>query len=129
MSYERFGGHMMIDRRRERTQPVPGGALVIPSVGGKARRIARDIYFASLVAGQDGRSLYAVEAGPPEGPAKPVRLLRLDALTGKITTSVVLNEGALFPDAAFDVWSLAFASVPENLIPRGEVHPIACRAR
>jgi hypothetical protein len=123
---------MMIDRRRERAiflEPVPGGALVIPSVGGKARRIAKDIYFTSLVAGQNGRCLYAVEAGPPEGPAKPVRLLRLDVQTGKVTTSVVLNDAALFPDAAFDVWSLAFASVPEKLIPSGEVHPIACRAR
>lgn len=132
VSYERFGGHMMIDRRRERAvflEPVPGGALVIPSVGGKARRIAKNIYFTSLVAGQDGPSLYAVEAGPPEGPAKPVRLLRLDVQTGKVTMSVVLNDAALFPDAAFDVWSLAFASVPENLIPRGEVHLSACRAR
>jgi hypothetical protein len=123
---------MMIDRRRERAiflEPVPAGALVIPSVGGKARRIAKDIYFTSLAAGQDGRSLYAVEAGPPEGPAKPVRLLRLDVQTGKVTTSVVLNDAALFPDAAFDVWSLAFASVPEKLIPSGEVQPIACRAR
>ena len=92
------------------------------------RRIAKDVYFARLISSVDGRSLYAVEAGPREGPPVPVRLLRLDARTGNITATFMLRDPALFPDAAFDVWSLAFASVPENLIPRGEVHPIACRA-
>jgi hypothetical protein len=125
VTYTRFGGHIMMDLR-DRNAGMPGGAIVIPSAGGAARRIAKDIYFAKLIPGADGRSLYAVEAGPLEGPAKPVRLLRLDAQTGKGTTSVVLNDAALFPDAAFDVWSLALASVPENLIPRGELRPRPC---
>jgi hypothetical protein len=125
VTYSRFGRSLMVDLR-ERGGAVPGGAIVIPSAGGAARRIAKDIYFTKLIPALDGRSLYAVEAGPLEGPAKPVRLLRLDAQTGKVTTSIVLNDSALFPDAAFDVWSLALASVPENLVPRGQLRPAAC---
>ena len=123
--YTGFGGHRMVDLR-DRTPGMPGGAIVIPSAGGAARRIAPDIYFTRLIPGEDGRSLYAVESSPLEGPAKPVRLLRLDAQTGKVTTSVVLNDAKLFPDAAFDVWSLALSSVPENLVPRGQLRPAAC---
>jgi hypothetical protein len=125
VTYMRFGRSLMMDLR-ERGGAVPGGAIVIPSAGGAARRIAKEIYFTKLIPGGDGRSLYAVEAGPLEGPAKPVRLLRLDAQTGKVTTSIVLNDAALFPDAAFDVWSLALANVPENLVPRGQLRPVAC---
>ena len=125
VTYSRFGRSLMVDLR-ERAGSVPGGAIVIPSAGGAARRIAKDIYFTKLIPALDGRSLYAVEAGPLEGPAKPVRLLRLDAQTGRVMTSIVLNDPALFPDAAFDVWSLALAVVPENLVPRGQVRPAAC---
>ena len=125
VTYSRFGRSLMVDLR-ERGGAVPGGAIVIPSAGGGARRIAKDIYFTKLIPALDGRSLYAVEAGPLEGPATPVRLLRLDARTGNVTTSVVLNDAALFPAAAFDVWSLALASVPENLVPRGQLRPAAC---
>ena len=94
VTYTRFGGQIMMDLR-ERTPGMPGGAIVIPSAGGAARRIAREIHFATLIPGLDGRSLYAVEAGPLEGPAKPVRLLRLDAQTGKVMTSIVLTDAAL----------------------------------
>lgn len=125
LTYTRFGGHIMMDLR-ERTPGMPGGAIVIPSAGGAARRIAKEIHFAELIPALDGRSLYAVEAGPLEGPAKPVRLLRLDARSGTVMTSTVLNDPALFPDAAFDVWSLVLASVPENLVPRGQLRPAAC---
>lgn len=129
ISYARFGRSLKQDPR-EKDPKVPGGALVIPSAGGPARRIARDIYFRDLIPGLDGRSLYGVEAGPLEGADPvPVRLVRLDVRTGAATTTFVIKDLKLFPSASFDVWSLAIANVPEKLVPRGETQLAACTRR
>jgi hypothetical protein len=127
VTYTRVGGHIMVDLREGR-KDLPGGAIVIPSAGGVARRIARDIYFAALIPGLDGQSLYGMEAGPlhATGPV-PVRLVRLDGKTGAVMTTLLLNDPKLFPSASFDVWSLAIANVPVDLIPKGETQPVACR--
>jgi hypothetical protein len=125
VTHMRFGGSLMQDAR-ERDPKTPGGLLVIPSMGGAARRIAGAIYFAALIPGQDGRSMYGMEAGPLNGPAAPVRLLRLDARTGSVLSSIVLNDSKVFPAAWWDPWSLGLANVPSNLVPKGEVQLAAC---
>jgi hypothetical protein len=129
VTYTRVGGHRMVDLREDR-KSMPGGAIVIPSAGGAARRIARDIHFTELIPGLDGQSLYGLEAGPLHGTDPvPVRLVKLDERTGAVTTTLVLNNPKLFPSASFDVWSLAIANVPADLVPKGEAQIVACRTR
>ncbi len=128
ISFARFGSSMMQDLRGV-DPATPGGAVVIPSAGGVARRIARDIYFAALVPGLDGRSLYGVEAGPLQGDPVPVRLVRLDVRSGAVTATTVLKEPNAFPDASLDVWSLAIANVPADLVPKSQTPLVACSGR
>lgn len=60
--------------------------------------------------------LYGVDAGNVRGDPSP-RLLAVAADTG-----AVIAEQAL----PADVWSIAWASVPEDLLPQGELQPAAC---
>jgi hypothetical protein len=56
-------------------------------------------------------------------------LIRLDARTGAVIATLVLNDPKLFPGASFTVWSLAIANVPVDLIPKGETQVAACTRR
>jgi hypothetical protein len=104
--------------------PAPvqsGGIFVIdPASGGLTGHLAPAVRFAQLAVGAKGQRLYGLDAGQAsdEGKGQPPRLLALDAQTG-----VVVAERSLTPD----VWHLAVARVPASLVPRGDVHPTACR--
>jgi hypothetical protein len=76
--------------------------------------------FAQVAIGTDGQRLYGLDGGPPSDRQQDQRprLLMLNARTG-----VVVAERPLPPD----IWHLVVAEIPASLVPRGEVHPAACR--
>jgi hypothetical protein len=98
----------------------PGIFAIDPATAGLTAHLAPGSYFAQVIAGTEGQRLYALDTGEPSdgGNGPPPRLQTLDARTGAI-----LAERALAPD----VWHLTVAQVPASLVPRGEVHPAACR--
>lgn len=100
----------------------PGIFVIDPASGGLTGHLAPSVQFAQVVAGIDGQRLYGLT--PERSPYNvrndlPPRLLAVDSRTG-----AVVAEQQLDPDA----WHLAIAQIPESLVPRGEVHPTACRA-
>jgi hypothetical protein len=100
----------------------PGIFVIDPASGGLTAHLAPLLQFAQVVAGIDGQRLYGLTPeGSPDNVRNdlPPRLLAVDSRTG-----AVLAEQQLGPDA----WHLAVARIPVSLVPRGQVHPTACRA-
>jgi hypothetical protein len=98
------------------------GIFVIdPASGGLTGRLAPSVQFAQVVAGTDGQRLYGLAPEQPSdvGNDQPPRLLAVAGRTGE-----VVAEQSLGPDA----WHLTVARIPASLVPRGDVHPTACRA-
>ncbi len=103
---------LMFDPRREGSGIVRAGLFVLdPATSQVTAHLAPSVDFAQVVASRDGRRLYGLAAGPP------VRLLALDAESGAL-----LAERRL----ADDVWSVALATLPEELLPYGDVQPSGC---
>ena len=99
---------------RDVSETVPGGVFVIePLTGEIAAHLAPGIDFAQLIPSFDGESLYGVVAGLPP------RLVILDARTGAVLSEKRLDN---------DVWSIALASIPENLIPNELLRPQPCES-
>jgi hypothetical protein len=108
--YEPFG--YTIDRRRKQGEAASGGAIAIDAASGKViARIAETSRFGKLMASGDGKWLYGLDSGKLEW-SGPVRLLKLDALTGAVAAERVLDT---------DSWSMTVARLPSNLAPQGEV--------
>lgn len=102
---------------RSTGEAVTGGVFVVePTKGKVAAHLVPSQDFGRVIASPDGRYLYGlVEEGPRrEG---PVRLLKLDAVTGTVLAEHMLPS---------DAWSITTATLPETLVPRGEVQPAAC---
>jgi hypothetical protein len=78
-----------------------GYVLIDPAAGTAQPRIAPEIHFARLIAGPDGKSLYGVTSG--DAPAGEMRLVRLDAASGKVLASRTLPG---------DVWSISTGRIP-----------------
>ena len=105
--YEIFGAK--IDRR-DRCDDVPGGAWMIePATGQFTRLVASTLHFWQLFPSRSGSELYGITSEVPNRQA-PAHLLRLDAHSGKVLQSRVLES---------DHWWMAFASLRE--IPSGPV--------
>lgn len=111
-------GHKL-DRRRGGKKDLPGGVFLIdPDSRKLISHLAPEIHFSRLVVSSDGRTVYGIDSGQLDWNG-PVRLLKLD-VEGKVLVEQILET---------DVWFLAWASVPESLIPRGEVGTIPCSAQ
>jgi DNA-binding beta-propeller fold protein YncE len=118
--YERTGaGLIMVPPERS---PV-GAFLVDRKTGVVTRHILPDVFFRDLVASPDGRFLYGIEDWPRGDPA---RFMRIDAGTGAITAERPLHP-AHGSGSLVEEWSIAYADVPADLVPLGEVHPRPCR--
>ena len=100
------------DRRaRNCGKGVPGGILLIdPQTGSIKAHWASDFHFAQLIPGPDSTELYGVDVRDTTW--RSVGLVRLDAATGR-----VLAQRELVPD----VWSIGLATIPAELVPRGQV--------
>lgn len=104
---ELFGGKG--DRRATCGKRVPGGVLLIdPQTGSIKAHLATDFHFAQLIPGTDGTEIYGIDVRDTNWTS--VGLVRLDAATGRI-----LAKRDLFSD----VWSIALATIPTELLPRG----------
>jgi hypothetical protein len=107
---ELFGGKG--DRRaRSCGKGVPGGVLLIdPNTGSIKAHLAPDFHFAQLIASADGGELFGIDVRDKSW--RSVGLVRLDAATGRVLAQRNLVA---------DVWSIGLATVPAELIPRGQV--------
>ena len=77
---------------------IGGGYLLAdPAAGTISPRLAAEFRFARLIAGPDGKSLFGVTA------PKDVRLVKLDAATGKTLASRALPA---------DIWNLSLGGLP-----------------
>jgi hypothetical protein len=96
---------------------------VDPSTGSTVH-VASDAYFTQLIGSPDGATLFGVQDWPTDRPT--VKLMRIDSRTGRVLAAKELtsNRGQLANE-----WSLAFAKVPADLIPKGENAVEACRLR
>lgn len=101
--------------------PSRGIFVIDPAPGVLTGHLAPSAQFARVVVGTDGQRLYGLDAGQSSQERSDLgpRLLAVDGRTGE-----VLAERSLGQDA----WHLAVAQVPASLVPRGDVHPTACRA-
>jgi hypothetical protein len=114
--FETFG-HKVDPRRRGAT--ASGGVFVInPSSGAVISHITPEIQFARLAVSGDGRTLYGIDSGQLDWNG-PVRLLKLDIERGEILAQRTLET---------DVWFIAAARVPKQLIPRGVLDTSRCIA-
>jgi hypothetical protein len=113
---EAFG--FKVDRRRSCEEAAHGGIYAIePSSGRVEYRIAEHVFVNRMAAAAGGRELYVLDSfGPNE--REGVRLLRLDAWTGRILASRESQPG---------VWNLALAKIPAALIPHSGVRPDGCQ--
>jgi WD40 repeat protein len=112
---EAYGFKM--DRRHACPDAAPGGIHVIDPSSGHVARIAPSVYVNRMIVSPDGRDLYVLQSGG-RADAEPVRLLHIDARTGRTMANIALAAGE---------WSLALAHVPYPLIPRGYVRAaLAC---
>ena len=119
-AYEPLGWWFKINRRAEQHTPFPGGILKIePRAGKVLAHFSPQTDYAQVIAGTDGRSLYAIDAGMPDATAG-VRLLKIDADTGEILATELLQR---------DVWHITAASVRRQYIPAGAAVPNACAAQ
>lgn len=103
--------------KEERVPGAPGAGLFVldPESATVTTRLTDDVEFAQVVTDGDW-SLFGLDAGDPRQ-SRPVRLLALDAQTGTVRAERTVPT---------DVWRIAAATIPENLLPRGEVEPTAC---
>jgi hypothetical protein len=110
--FERFGTKG--DRRVGCAKAIPGGLFSVDAPTGRlTAHLASEVHFAQVIPSADGTELYAVDVRDPGWSS--VALVRLDAATGQI-----LAQRDLLPD----VWSIALATIPEELVPRGQVQAI-----
>lgn len=108
--HETFGGKL---DQRQHCDAVPGGAWIVdPAALGTVRRLAPQLYFWRLVAGQDGNSLYGVTSDAPLVGAQPMLVL-LDANSGKVIKTSSLEN---------DYWWIAVASLRSIPSRRVTVH-------
>jgi len=118
IAYEPLSWWFKVDRRNEVKAPFPGGIFKIDPVSGKLlAHLAPEIDFAQVVADPSGQFLYAIEAGRAASDNR-VHLLKLDSSTGQVAVSRPL---------ATDVWSISFAELRPDLIPRSEIQPGSCK--
>jgi hypothetical protein len=101
-----------VDRRRA-CPDAPGGIYGIDPASGRVDAIARSVHVNRLAVSRDSGDLYVIESGP-------ARLLRLDARTGRTLAAATLDAGD---------WSLALATIPRPLVPRGYVRAAAAFCR
>ena len=110
--YEAFGSKG--DRRGPKCPSVPGGVLSIdPKTGDVGHRLAGDAHFASLLPNPNGKELYGIDVRHANWDA--VRLVRMDAETGRILAKKTLTP---------DVWFLDLAQVPRPLVPHGQLETV-----
>jgi hypothetical protein len=108
-------GHKLDPRRRNVS--LGGGVFVInPSDGSVISHLAPTIQFSRLVVSRDGRTLYGIDSGQLDWHG-PVRLLKIDTEGGSILVQRSLDT---------DVWFIAQAKVPKQLIPRGVLETQPC---
>jgi hypothetical protein len=110
--FERFGSKL--DRRAGCSNDISGGLFSVDAQTGKlSARLASELHFAQVIFSADGQELYGVDVRDPGWSS--VALVRLNAATGQ-----ALAQRDLVPD----VWFIALATVPEELVPRGQVEAI-----
>jgi hypothetical protein len=107
--FERFGGKL--DRRAGCNKDIPGGLFAVNAqTGTLTAHLASELHFAQLISRADGKELYGIDVRDPRWSS--VALVRLNAATGQ-----TLAQRDLVPD----VWFIALATVPKELVPRGQV--------
>ncbi|HEX8800207.1 MAG TPA: hypothetical protein VF772_16440 [Terriglobales bacterium] len=107
--FELFGGKG--DRRGGCSKDIPGGVfLVNPQSGRQIAHIAPELHFAQLISRKDGAELYGIDLASPDWTS--IALVRLNATTGQILVRQNLPN---------DVWFIDLASIPEELVPHGQV--------
>jgi hypothetical protein len=111
-------GHKLDPRR---SGPSLGGGIFVisPSNGNVLSHLAPTIQFSRLVVSKDGRNLYGIDSGQLAWNG-PVRLLKLDTEQGSTLAQRSLDT---------DVWFIAQAQVPKQLIPRGVLDTQPCPDR
>jgi hypothetical protein len=114
--YEPLGWWLKLDQRRQDSE-ILGGLFSIDPATGAFEHLAPAIDFVRLVASEDGRNLYGIDAGSIEQ-IRPPSLLGVDSKTGTILKK---------RDLARDVWNITVARLPEELIPRGKVSTTPCQ--
>jgi hypothetical protein len=111
--FERFGGKL--DRRVRCIREIPGGVSIVdPRTGRILAHLASDLHFASLISSADGKKLYGVDVSDPNWTS--VGIVQLDASTGGVFATRELDS---------DVWFIDLATVPRELVPRGQVETMA----
>lgn len=113
--YEPLGWWLKLDRSEN--AEIPGGMFSIDPATGAFEHLTSATDFTQLVASEDGRNLYGIDAGTREQ-TRPPSLLRLDSRTGTILKK---------RDLARDVWHIGVARLPVSLIPRGRVWTTPCQ--
>jgi hypothetical protein len=111
--YEPLGWWLKTDRDSVET----GGMFSIDPSTGAFDQLAATTNFTQVVASQDGRNLFGIDAGGGDK-TRPPRLLKLDSRSGMILKK---------RDLALDVWHISAARLPESLIPRGEMSTPLCQ--
>jgi hypothetical protein len=102
--YERFG--YKLDRRVGCRSAIPGGAWIVdPSTGQLTKQIAPNLHFADLIASEGGSEFYGLAPGDAHWQS-PVELVRIDAHTGEVLGSRMLDSG---------FWRFAVAGL--NIVP------------
>jgi hypothetical protein len=113
--YEAFGHKL--DRRSPRDRAVAGGLYEIePSTGHVLAHVEPTAYLGRVRVSSDGKYVYALDTGRPQWRG-PVRLLRIDAASGRVLAERPLET---------DVWNLELAAMPEHLVPHGRNAPKSC---
>lgn len=116
IAYEPLGWWLKSARRKEDAEML-GGLFSIDPATGAFEHLAPGTDFTLVVASEDGRNLYAIDAGTA-AQTRPTTLLRLESKTGTILKK---------RDLARDVWNITVARLPESLIPRGRVWTTPCQ--
>lgn len=107
--FERFGSKL--DRRTGCSKDISGGLFAVDAQTGKlSARFASELHFAQMISGADGQKLYGIDVRDPGWSS--VALVRLNAATGQTLAQ---------RDLAPDVWFITLATIPEELVPRGQV--------
>jgi hypothetical protein len=94
---------------------VPGGLFEIDADSGAVlSHLQAALNFGRVAMSPDGERLYGIVIS---GGWSGARLVEIDRGSGDIVAEQNLES---------DVWNIAFAAIPENLVPRGYIIPGAC---
>jgi hypothetical protein len=109
--YEMFGGKL--DRRCQCGEQMMGGIWIVdPTTGRLLNQAAPELYFSQLISNRTGSELYGLTSGHADS-QEPVTLVRIDARTGQILQSRLLDT---------DFWWITTARL--SVVPTGDIQAV-----